>query len=281
MGDSIPPEQLGLNRENIMGWIRHRRLHILAILLVAVSVFTASCGQAKKQRKKELLVYCGITMIKPMADIAKIIEEQENCKITITKGGSGNLLKSIKINKIGDMYLPGSDFYIKTCLREGLVTETVHVGHNKAAMMVQKGNPKGITADLDNLASEEYYVVICNPVSGSIGRETKKILDKKGIFQKVQDNARSITTDSKNLSLALINKQADVVINWYATSTWPENATYVEVLPIDEKYAAKKRLVIGLLKTASHPEIARKFMEYAASDKGRELFGKYGLYDVK
>ncbi|MCD4825734.1 MAG: substrate-binding domain-containing protein [Phycisphaerae bacterium] len=264
-----------------MEWIRHRWIRIPLILLMAVFVFTGGCGQTKKQPKKELLIYCGITMIKPMTDIAEIIEEQENCKIIIIKGGSGNLLKSIKTNKVGDLYLPGSDFYIKTCLREGLVTETVHVGHNKAAMMVQKGNPKGITADLNNLASKEYYVVICNPNSGSIGRETKKILDKKGIFQKVQDNARDITTDSKDLSLALINKQADIVINWYATSTWPANEPYVEVLPIDEKYAAKKKLVIGLLKTAEHPEIARKFMEYAASGKGHELFRKYGLYDVK
>lgn len=265
-----------------MGWIRNRRIHFLVILLMAVSAFASGCGRAKKEeKKKELLIYCGVTMIKPMSDIAGIIEEQENCKIIITKGGSGNLLKSININKIGDLYLPGSDSYIKTCLAEGLVTETVHVGYNKAAMMVQKGNPKRITADLDNLASKEYYVVICNPCSGSIGRETKKILDKRGIFQEVQDNARVMTTDSKDMSLALINKQADIVINWYATSAWSDNEPYIDVLPIGEEFAKKKRLVIGLLETSSHPEIARKFMEYAASEKGRELFSKYGLYDVK
>ncbi len=265
-----------------MEWIRHCRIHVLVILLAVVSAFVSGCGQTKKEeKKKELLIYCGITMIKPMSDIARIIEEQENCKIIITKGGSGNLLKSIRINKIGDLYLPGSDSYVKTCLDEGLVTETVHVGYNKAAMMVQKGNPKRITADLNNLASKEYYVVICNPSSGSIGRETKKILDKKGIFQEVQDNARVITTDSKDMSLALINKQADLVINWYATSTWPDNKSYIDVLPIGEEFATKKRLAIGLLKMSSHQEIARKFMEYAASDKGRELFNKYGLYDVK
>ena len=53
------------------------------------------------------------------------------------------------------------------------------------------------------------------------------------------------------------------------------------MLSIDEKYATKKKLVLGLLKTSKYPGIARRFMEYAASDKGRDLFKRYGLYDVK
>ena len=256
----------------------------IIFFLILVLIFSIGCSKKKQPQeaeKKELLIYCGITMIKPMSEIARIIEQQENCKIIITKGGSGNLLKSIKTNRVGDLYLPGSDSYIKTCLEEQLVTDTVFVGYNKAAMMVQKGNPKGITPELENLAKKEYYVVIGNPNSGSIGRETKKILERKGIFDKVQENARNMTTDSKDLILVLKNKEADLVVNWYATSTWDENKPYVDVLPIDEQYAKRKKLVLGLLKTAKYPDIARKFMQYASSDKGKALFTKYGLYDVK
>ncbi len=256
--------------------------YILIGVVAGTVWFSPGCSDSDNPaQQKELLIYCGITMIKPMSEIARIIEKQENCKIIITKGGSGNLLKSIRVNKVGDLYLPGSDSYIKTSIKEKLVVDTVFVGYNKAAIMVQKGNPKGITAKLDNLTSKDYYVVIGNPDSGSIGRETKKILDKKGIFEKAQDNARAITTDSKDLVLVLKRKEADIVINWYATSTWDENVSYMDVLPIDEQYAAKKKLVIGLLTTSKYPEIAGKFMEYAGSDKGRAIFNKYGLYDVK
>lgn len=256
--------------------------YILISVIIGIILFSPGCGDSDNPaRQKELLIYCGITMIKPMSEIARIIGKQEKCKIIITKGGSGNLLKSIRVNKVGDLYLPGSNSYIKTAIEEKLVGDTVFVGYNKAAIMVQKGNPKGITAKLDNFTSKDYYVVIGNPDSGSIGRETKKILDKKGIFEKVQDNARVITTDSKDLFLVLKRKEADIVINWYAISTWDENVSYVDVLPIDEKYAAKKKLIIGLLVTSKYPGIAGKFMEYAGSEKGRAIFNKYGLYDVK
>ena len=251
-------------------------------------IFSAGCIDnqgPEKETEKELLIYCGITMIDPMSEIAEIIEEQENCKIIITKGGSGNLLDSIRINQVGDLYLPGSDSYIETCLSEGLITDedtdTVLVGYNKAAIMVQNGNPKNISANLTNFLNESYIIYLGNPDSGSIGKETKKIFEKKGIWDNVSSNAAHFTTDSKDLSGCLIDKTADLVINWYATSTWEYNEPYIDALPINEEYATKKKLVLGLLTTSEYPEIAREFMEYASSDEGRVIFNKYGLYDIE
>ncbi|WP_320169435.1 substrate-binding domain-containing protein [Maridesulfovibrio sp.] len=254
---------------------------ILAVLAAVLLTVLVSCAGNEPAHKRELLIYCGITMIKPMTEIAKIIEEEYNCKIHITKGGSGNLLKSLKANQLGDLYLPGSDSYIKTCIQEGLVTEAVHVGFNKAAMMTREGNPKNIPAALESLADPRYYVVIGDPDSGSIGRETKKILVKRGLFEQVVGNAKQLTTDSKDLIRVLKDKEADLVINWYATSTWPENRDSVSVLPIDDRYAQKKKLMLGLLRFSKHPDIAKAFMKYATLEKGREIFNKYGLYDVK
>jgi molybdate transport system substrate-binding protein len=215
-----------------------------------------------------------------MSEIAASLEKQENVKISIIKGGSGNLLRSIKFNQLGDLYLPGSDSYISQAKQEGLIEKSVHVGYNKAAIMVQQGNPKEIPADLTALLNPNYYVVIGNPDTGSIGKETKKILSTAGIFSSVMQNARELTTDSKRLVEVLKKGEADLVINWYATAIWPENSEQIDALPIDDKYAAKKRLVLGLLKTSKHPKIAEKFMQYARSAKGRAIFERYGLYSV-
>ncbi|WP_321403023.1 molybdate ABC transporter substrate-binding protein [Maridesulfovibrio sp.] len=253
----------------------------LCCLLSVFALVLTGCREEKVEQEKELLVYCGITMIKPMTEIAEIIEKEYGCKILITKGGSGNLLKSIKANMIGDLYLPGSSSYIQNCFEEGLITDTVPVGYNKAAMMVKKGNPKDIKDSLDSLTDKRFYVAIGNPESGSIGRETKKILDKKGIFHQVIKNVQMMTTDSKDLIRLIKDDEADLVVNWYATATWPENRDSITVLPISNEFAGKKKLVLGLLRFSSFPEIAKAFMKYASSDKGRIIFNKYGLYDVK
>ena len=59
-----------------------------AFIVLIIIVFTIiSCNTTNN--KEQLIVYCGITMIKPISEIAKIIEKQENCTINIIKGGSG------------------------------------------------------------------------------------------------------------------------------------------------------------------------------------------------
>jgi molybdate transport system substrate-binding protein len=253
-------------------------LGLLCIAVIALYHLYPTANQPKPER--ELLVYCGITMIQPMSEIASIIERQENVKISILKGGSGDLLDSIKFNRIGDLYLPGSESYIEQLKSEGLISRTALVGHNKAAMMVSEGNPKSIPPSLDALKDPNLYVVIGNPNSGSIGKETKKILAAAGLFDEVMDNAKELTTDSKRLVSVLKKGEADLVINWYATSTWEENAPYIDAIPIDGELARKKDLILGLLSTSKHPDIANKFMDYSVSAKGRQIFDRYGLYHI-
>ena len=269
---------------NSLNWNRIIQVIVLIFGLLAVVAYSLKpvvFHDPNPKTKKELLVYCGITMIQPMSEIASIIERQEDVKISIIKGGSSNLLSSIKFNNKGDLYLPGSESYIKKAETEGLVVESVHVGVNKAAMMVQKGNPKTIPKDLNALKNSNYNVVIGNPASGSIGKETKKILDSAGIFNDVLENARELTTDSKRLVEVLKDGEADLVINWYAASTWASNREHIDALAIDDKYAKSKCLVLGLLNSSKYPEIARKFMTYAASEEGRKIFDQYGLYSTR
>jgi len=245
--------------------------------LVALLMFT-SCSK-KEEPVKEMLIYCGITMIKPMAEIAAHIEKEKNCKITITKGGSGNLLKSLVFNEIGDLFLPGSDRYYKILEKKypGIITDTVFVGYNKAALMVHKNNPKNISNDLKNLADKNYRVIIGNASSGSIGKEAKKVLEKKGIYQDVLKNVQMLTTDSKALVRVLKDDQADLVINWFAVSTWEENKVFMDALHIKPEYVKVKKLVLGKLKYSKYPQIAKALMDYAVSNQGREIFKKHGF----
>jgi molybdate transport system substrate-binding protein len=256
-------------------------IKISASVLITTLLFGVfSCKKEEAEKKKELLIYCGITMIDPMTEIATIIEKEQDCLITITKGGSGNLLESIVYNQTGDLYLPGSDRYFTTIESDypGLVLDTVSVGHNRAVIMVQKGNPYNITGDLLSLASADYGVIIGHPDSGSIGKETKKILDKRGIYEDVVKNVMSLTTDSKDLIKAIISKDADIVINWFAASTWNDNSDYVDVIEINPEFVITNKLVLGLLTYSEHKDIAMEVMKLAASDKGKAIFKKYGLY---
>lgn len=230
---------------------------------------------------KEILIYCGATMPKPMRVIANLFEQRHNCRVKMIKGGSGTLYRSIEINQAGDLYLPGSESYMDKARQAGLVTHTAEVGFNRAALIVAKGNPLAITPQLHNLIQKRYRTILGSPDSGSIGRETRRILTKAGLYDQAMDHALYLTSDSKGLKQAIINDDVDLTLNWYATAVWEENRSKMDVLWLDESIAPPHKLVLGVLKYARHPDLAQQFLHFAASAEGRTIFEQYGFGSEK
>lgn len=255
-----------------------KRIKSLFIFLLIISISTSLVAKSKKE-KENLLFYIGITMIKPVNELVYNFEKKHNCKIRIYQGGSQDLYDSLKISKKGDIYLPGSVSYRNKHLKEGLLLDGKFVGFNKIAIVVKKGNPKNIKADLNELTREDVNVVLGNERSGSIGNATKKVLTKFGNYEEAIINTIYLAPDSRNLTKAIVKNNADVVLNWYATTFWDENKQKVEPLVLDEKYAKKAKLVFNLLKSSTNKKLAKQFMDYASSKEGREIFHKYGFLD--
>ncbi|MET0066942.1 MAG: substrate-binding domain-containing protein [Candidatus Thiodiazotropha sp.] len=233
----------------------------------------------KEPQAPQLLIYCGITMAHPIKEIAAIVEKQKNVKILITQGGSEDLYRSLALSHKGDLYLPGSASYRKRHIEEGLLGGYVEVGYNQLAMMVRKGNPRKLKNDLKELLRKDIAVVIGNADSGSVGRESKRVLEAAGIYDQVLDNTVYLTTDSRNLNRALREHEADVILNWRATAFFDENREAMEVIDLDPKLAAPKQLLLNQLVFSGYPEESRYFMEFAASDEGQAIFRKYGFLD--
>lgn len=249
--------------------------YLLALLLINIFLF----NNLFAKEKPTLLIYCGITMVKPITEMAKIMEKKHNIKIKITQGGSKDLYDSLKYSKKGDLYLPGSDSYRTRNLKDGYLLDGEYIGFNQAAIFVKKNNPKKIK-NLDDLLNPNNATVLCDSNSGSIGRMTKKILLKyKGaqFFEEVYDNSVEIGTDSRNLNNALIVDKADMTVNWRATAFWDENSKHIDIVEIEEKYSPKKKLIINLLSFSKHKDMAREFMKFTASNEGQKIMRKYGF----
>lgn len=228
-------------------------------------------------QKKELLIYCGTTMIKPVMELAAIVEKEKNCLVKISYGGSGHLQKAIEVNRIGDLFFPGTISYLQTLKTNGIVSETVDVGHMEVAFFVRKGNPKDVQADLAELLRPDLKVVIGTDNSGSIGKETRVVLQQQGLYTAVSQKALYMTTDSKGLVRALRKQDADVVLNWRAVIHAKDNSLYMDEIRLPAEQVTRNVLAMGLLIFSNNPEISLYFLELAASDIGRKIFARYGL----
>lgn len=257
--------------------ISFRRLLRFAIVLSAV---LSGVGSALAQAgKPEMLIYCGITMIRPMTEIAQIFEKKENVKITLAQGGSEDLYQAAKKSGVGDMYLPGEPSYRAKYLSEGLLGEFQTVGYNQLALVVPKGNPKKVKGDPRELLRKDLAVSVGNASSGSVGNESKDVLDELKIYQKVVAATVFLAPDSRGLNNVLKKGEVDVVLNWRATAFFPDNVALLDVVDLDPKLAKPQALLLNLLTFSAHKELARRFIAFSAGDEGQAIFRKYGFLD--
>lgn len=253
------------------------KTHFLLLLCLPFLLFGCQEQMPLPEKKPELLIYCGITMGKAIQELANRFETNENCLVKIIQGGSGNLYRSILINQSGDLFLPGSESYIDRARSSQLVSGTVAVGTNRATLVVAKGNPLKITADINNLLTPSYRIVLGSAESGSIGKETKRILSAAGIYKQALDRTLYLTSDSKGLSEAIRSRKADLTVNWLATTRWEENRNAVDEISLPVSVAPAHKLILGLLKYSQQDELAKRFMSFAASREGQAVFSSFGL----
>ncbi len=221
-----------------------------------------------------LKFYCGTTMAKAMAEIALEIEKKHGVKIELIKSGSAKLYKQLAAEKDGDLYLPGSDSYIKKNKKEGYLGYSKFVGFNQAAILVQKGNPKGVKS-LDDFISDDINVIIGAPQSGSIGKAAKSVLIKykdKAYYDLVAKRA-TLAEESSAVAQALLSGDADAAISWKASAYGKD----IDIVEIPSNIAAKKRLKITLLSFSKNKEVAKDLINFAASTEGKVIMNKYGF----
>ena len=249
----------------------------IAGAMLAVLASTAYAQAAKT----EMLLYCGITMVRPMTEIAQLFEKRENIRIAIAQGGSEDLYQSAKKSGIGDWYLPGEPSYRDKHLAEGLFGDQVTVGFNQMALVVQKGNPKKVKPDPREMLRKDLVAIVGNAESGSVGQEAKSILDRLGIYPQVIRAAAFLAPYSRSLMNAMKKDEADVTMSWRATGFFADNAARLDVVDLDPKIAKPQPLLLIQLRSTKQLELAKRFMALAAGEEGQAIFLKHGFLDNK
>jgi molybdate transport system substrate-binding protein len=249
---------------------------------VAVLICALSISGLFAKDKETILIYCGITMVNPVKEIATILEKDLDVKIVMTQGGSADLFNALKNSNTGDIYIPGEERYIKEYKPQGYFEEHMkNIGYNQAAIFVQKGNPSKVQ-NLKDLLRTDISTMLCDYNTGSIGKMTKTILENYGgkkFFEDAYLNAVEVGTDSRNINAALNKKSIDLAVNWKSTITFADNKNTIEMIEIDEKYAPKMHIPAILLKSSKNKDIAKKIIDYMAAKDGQAIMKKYGFVD--
>jgi molybdate transport system substrate-binding protein len=253
----------------------------MSAIKIICALFAFSMAWPVWAQQQTLLIYCGITQVRPITELAKVFEEREKVRIQIAQGGSEDLYQSARKSRLGDLYLPGEPSYRERHQAEGLLGPYRIVGYNQMAMVVQKGNPKRVKGELNELLRKDLTILVGNAESGSVGQETQTMLEAAKLYPRVVAKAVALMPDSRAINLALKRGEADAALNWRATAHFPDNAAQLEALDLDPKVAKPQALLLIQLTSSKNPAVASRFIDFVASEEGQAVFRKHGFLDNK
>lgn len=264
-----------LHPRHLGGTVKKRQFMTVGLVLAGQAV----CPQVRAAGDG-LLIYCGITMVRPVTELAKRFEMRERVRITISQGGSEDLYKSLRKSRRGDLYLPGEPSYRAMHLSEGLLGDYRTVGYNQMAIFVTKGNPKHVKAHPHELLRPDLTLILGNAQSGSVGHASKALLDRYNLYPKAVAKSALLLPDSRSLTLSLKRGEADVTLCWRATAFFPDNAPFMDVLDLPADVASPQALQVSRLNFSINQTLATRFMDFMASPEGQSVFREYGFLDA-
>lgn len=247
-----------------------RKIFSFTIILMLVISFI-SC---KRSEKEELLLFVGAGMKKPMDELKEMYERERSVKINIVYGGSGSILSQIETTKRGDIFMPGSMYHYKVAEDKGLVEKGIEFLYHIPVIIVKKNNPKGIN-NLFDLSKKGIKLALGDEEAVAIGPVTKEILEKAGIYKKVEKNVVVREGTVSKLVLDVNSEFVDASIVWRSSAI--QFGEDLKIIPIENKYNVIKTIPIGVVKFTKNYKLSRNFVSFITSYKGKSIFEKYGF----
>lgn len=228
--------------------------------------------------QKPLLMFCAAGVKPPVEAIAREYERAFGVRVQLQYGGSGTLLSSLRVTKVGDLYLAADESYMKSARELGLLAEMIPVAKQRPVIAVARGNPKNIRA-LEDLLRTDVRVAAANPDAASIGRTVRALLQKSGQWAGMEKRVTVFKPTVNDVANDVKIGSVDAGIVWDATARqYPE----LEVVAVPLFDAAAETISVGVLKSSQQSAAALRFARYlGARDKGLREFEQFHYEPVE
>jgi molybdate transport system substrate-binding protein len=260
----------------------------LALTALAVLALLSGCGKkedanapaaepAAKEAPTRLILYCGAGIRDACQEIITAFEKAHpDIRVSATYAGSGRLLGQLAASRKGDLYMPGSAFYVDKAVEQGLADAGTRT---KAAyfipvLFVQKGNPLGVRS-LRDLAAKKLRLGLGDERAVAIGRRSYELFNKNDVpVDAVEKNVVYKSGTVNELGVAVQLKNVDVAIVWDANAR--QFAAYGDMIEIPRERNIITEIPIVRLSFSRHPEEAAAFVRFVTTDEAKQLFRKNG-----
>jgi molybdate transport system substrate-binding protein len=256
----------------------------MCVGVATASSLIAGLGMARAAKaapkKIRLMAFVG-SASKPPALEAKAVYEKKhpNIVVDMTFGGSGTLLTQITLEKIGDIYMPGSDDYMDKAEKQAAVDPKTRkiVAYLVPVICVQHGNPEKIRS-LADMARPGVTVGLAQAGAVCLGDTSDEILRAAKLEKEVKKNCLTYARSCEQTEQLVQLKEVDAIIGWDAFKSWAPKE--IDIVSIPPKLLRVRNVPAAVITYAKEPKAAADFIAFLTSKQGKAIFAKHG-YSVK
>jgi molybdate transport system substrate-binding protein len=257
-----------------MLYMRDKTMQKLVTLLISTAVLMSFVLPAEAG---ELFLYAGAGLRKPVDQIITRFERETGNTVIVTYGGSGKQMNRYLVVKQGDLFMPGSYFYIDKLRKKKLVLSHEPVALHTPVIAVNKKGKHAIKT-LKDMAAPGVKLAMGDPKAMALGRTSIEIIKKAGLEKQILRNVAVYGATVNQLTLYVVEGAVDAAIIGRANAIMHRESLDMFEIPAD--LYLPEVIGIAVLATAKDPSLAEDFQKFVTGPAGIEQFKHYGFFPV-
>lgn len=251
------------------------KTHGIAVGIFVLLLIAGINGNAIAQ---DLYVFSGAGLRQPVDRVVKDFQQRTGHHIFVDYAGSGQHTVKIHMASKGDVFIPGSLFYIEKLQAEGKIKSFRPVAYHTPVIGVNTGQAGRITC-FEDLAAPGIRLAMGDPKAMALGRTAVSICEKSGFKEPILKNVTVYGATVKQLALYVSQGVVDAAIIGRADAV--QNAEKITMVSIPRAWFEPEVIAAAVLQSASAPDVAQEFCDYLGSDSGVRVFQEYGFLPIE
>jgi molybdate transport system substrate-binding protein len=253
----------------------------LCALLGALPILCACSGDSAEVpavsagEPKELAVYAAASLKDALAELNAIFEREEHAEVLLNAGSSGTLSVQIEQGGACDVFFSAGEREMDRLAGQGLVDQRSRRSllSNQLVLVVPRGS--GAFREPADLKGEVLkHLSLANVESVPAGRYAKEWLEQAGLWAEVAPKVLpAVDVRAALAQVEFGGAEAGIVYRTDAAIAKELEIAYA--VPLDER--PKISYPLALMQGRPEETLARRYVEFLASERAREVFTRYGF----
>jgi molybdate transport system substrate-binding protein len=226
----------------------------------------------------DLHFFVGAGLRQPVDRLVEDFQLKTGIRVVVDYDGSGRLLARITASNQGDLFMPGSFFYLEKLQdQEKIHTWRCIVAHTPV-IAVNKAKA-GIVTKFEDLAKPGIRLALGDPRAMAFGKTAMHILERSGIMDKVLANVVVYGATVKQLALYVAQGNVDASIIGRTDAFQFRDS--VDMIPIPDAFFEAETVAVAVLTTTIDMKSAIALQDFMASQEAIKVFESYGFLPLR